>query len=310
MSEMAPFSSTLRSLLPELESALLSFTASTSSKFRIARTVNPTSTKPKTLYILDSSFNPPSKAHLSLITSAIRAAKAEDKPFRVLLLFSTHNADKAPSPASFQQRIALMTALGEDLSKAWNKTNSNAAGKEETPISIDVGLTTEPYYTDKSMAIAESEPPFYESSPKHIHLVGYDTLIRFCNPKYYPNHSPPLSALTPFFDAGHGLRVTARPYDESDESSKEYGTIEEQREYVMALRRGDRESEGFKSEWGRNVELVEDVEGVGISSTRVRKAAKSQEWEIVSQLCTESVSAWVRDQALYSEDVEGNKMMG
>jgi nicotinamide-nucleotide adenylyltransferase len=277
------------------------------SKFRIVRTINPTSTKPKTLYILDSSFNPPSKAHFGLVTSALQAAKTEDKPCRVLLLFSTHNADKAPSPASFQQRIALMVGLGEDLSRAWNEGSS--ADGNTAPISIDVGLTTEPYYTDKSIAIAECSPTFYESRPKHIHLVGYDTLIRFCNPKYYPNHSPPLSALAPFFDAGHGLRVTARPYSENDESSKEYGTMEEQRQYTMALRQGEREAEGFRSEWGNKVELVEGVEGVGISSTRVRKAAKNQEWHVVSQLCTEAVSEWVRDQGLYSEDAEGKKMM-
>ncbi|PVI07886.1 Nucleotidylyl transferase [Periconia macrospinosa] len=306
MSQMPSLSSSLRSLLPDFEAALHSFTSS-SSKFRVVRTINPTSTKPKTLYILDSSFNPPSKAHFGLVNSAIRAAKTKDEPFRVLLLFSTHNADKAPSPASFQQRIALMAGLGEDIFREWNKSSSS--GDENTPISIDVGLTTEPYYTDKSMAIAESKPPFYESTPRHVHLVGYDTLIRLCNAKYYPKHSPPLSALAPFFDAGHGLRVTARPYDESDESSKEYGTLEAQRDYVMALRQGRKETEGFKSEWGYRVELVEDVEGVGISSTRVRKAAKNQEWDVVRSLCTETVSDWLQDQGLYSEDAEGKKMM-
>lgn len=68
-------------------------------------------------------------------------------------------------------------------------------------------------------------------------------------------------------------------------------------------------SVGVRSEWGNKVELVEGVEGVGISSTRVRKAAKNQEWHVVSQLCTEAVSEWVRDQGLYSEDAEGKKMM-
>lgn len=200
-----------------------------------------------------------------------------------------------------------MVGLGEDLFRTWNKSNSDISG--EDPLTIDVGLTTEPYYTDKSIAIAESNPPAYESAPKHIHLVGYDTLIRFCNAKYYPNHSPPLSALAPFFDAGHGLRVMTRPYDAKDQSSKEYGTLENQREYLMAMREGKREKEGFKKAWGYSVELIEDVEGVGISSTRIRKAAKDQEWDIVADLCTETVSEWVRDQGLYCEDAEGKKMM-
>jgi nicotinamide-nucleotide adenylyltransferase len=107
MDNMASRLKNLRSVLPDLESALASFTHS-SSKFRVVRTVNPTNTQPKTLYILDSSFNPPSIAHLSLVQSALKDhGSLEHSPYRLLLLFSTQNADKAPSPASFAQRIAL-----------------------------------------------------------------------------------------------------------------------------------------------------------------------------------------------------------
>lgn len=308
MADMASRIASLRSLLPDLESALHSFTSSP-AKFRVVRTVNDTPTQPQTLYILDSSFNPPSLAHFTLASSALKnSAPLEQSPYRLLLLFSTHNADKAPSPASFVQRIALMTALAEDLSQSLKKgtCSSNA---DVANLSIDIGLTKEPYYSDKSAAIAQATPPFYTSNPRHVHLVGYDTLIRFCNPKYYPKHDPPLSALEPFFAAGHKLRVTQRPADANDESSREFGSTQEQAKYLQDLKDGKREAAGFQPAWSNNIEMVEAEEGVGISSTRVRNAAKQGRWDIVSELCTESVAAWIKDQELYSEDASGKKMM-
>ncbi|KAF2018219.1 Nucleotidylyl transferase [Aaosphaeria arxii CBS 175.79] len=311
MAEMASRIAALKSQLPELESALHSFTNS-SSKFRIVRTVNSTSTRPKTLYVLDSSFNPPSIAHLALSVSALsEPAPSDPKPHRFLLLFSTHNADKAPSPACFTQRLALMTLFAEDLSHIL-KTRSTSSGSTTPPedISIDIGLTTEPYYTDKSLAIAESAPSLYSTNPTQVHLVGYDTLIRFCNPKYYGSVSPPLSALSPFFDAGHKLRVTERPADSHDESSSAYGTDAEQEEYLQGLKSGRLEAEGFKSQWVDQIQMVKGKDGVGISSTRVRKAAEGGRWEEVRGLCTEGVAEWVRDSGLYEDDASGKKMMG
>ncbi|KAF2625341.1 Nucleotidylyl transferase [Macroventuria anomochaeta] len=305
MDDMASRIATLRSILPDLESALTSF-AHSSSKFHVVRTVNPTNTQPKTLYILDSSFNPPSIAHLSLVQSALKShGRSEHNPYRLLLLFSTQNADKAPSPASFVQRIALMTIFAEDFSQTLKKSS---AGTDLADLSIDIGLTKEPYYSDKSIAIRDTTPPFYSSNPIHVHLTGYDTLIRFCNPKYYPKYDPPLSALKPFFDAGHKLRVTQRPSDPSDKSSNEFGTVEEQQKYVNDLRDGAREKDGFKSQWGNNIDMVEANEGVGISSTRVRNAAKEGKWDVVEGLCTKGVAAWLKDQTLYSGDASGKKL--
>ena len=308
MTDMASRMASLRALLPEFESALHSFTSSP-AKFRVVRTVNSTTTQPKTLYILDSSFNPPSIAHLTLATSALKwSVESEQPPYRLLLLFSTHNADKAPSPASFVQRLALMTMFAEDLSQSL-KTANPPLHPDVSNISIDIGLTKEPYYSDKSAAIADATPPVYPSKPIHVHLVGYDTLIRFCNPKYYPKHDPPLSALEPFFDAGHKLRVTQRPADPSDESSNDFGTTEEQARYLDDLKLGKQQEAGFAPTWGSNINMVQAEEGVGVSSTRVRNAAKEGQWDTVNQLCTEGVAAWIKEQALYREDASGKKMM-
>ena len=180
---------------------------------------------------------------------------------------------------------------------------------KDMDVSIDIGLTKEPYYTDKSVAIEREGGAVYGAEARHVHLVGYDTLIRFCNPKYYPNHTPSLSALQPFFDAGHKLRVTQRPEDADDASSKEFGSVEEQEAYLRNIKEGGLEKEGFEARWRDGIEMVGGT-GKGVSSTRVRRAAKEGRWGEVGELCTEGVAGWVRDQGLYGEDASGRKMMG
>lgn len=308
----------MRTQLPSLESALNAFKSS-SSAFRVVRTVNPpqsngASRPPKTLYILDSSFNPPSIAHLSLATSALRNPSPNDaQPFRFLLLLSTMNADKAPSPANFEHRLALMTLFAEDLTQELSGASSTSSNKSAptTPavsVPIDIGLTTAPYYSDKSAAIDSAESSPYPKGVKHVHLVGYDTLIRFTAPKYYKEYTPPLSALAPFFEAGHKLRVTQRPANPEDESSSEFGTADEQRGYLDRLRKGELESEGFKPEWAERLDMVPGDDGVGVSSTRARKAANRGDWDEVGKLLTPSVAGWVKELGLYKDDARGAKM--
>ncbi|EKG10816.1 hypothetical protein MPH_12072 [Macrophomina phaseolina MS6] len=306
---MAGRVASMRALLPELASALQAFTSS-SSAFRVVRTINPAATSPqppKTLYILDSSFNPPSVAHLALATSAVTRPIIKDpSPHRLLLLFSTHNADKAPSPASFEHRLAMMALFAEDLSA--NLSNTSSAFQSRNDVSIDIGLTKKPYYTDKSIAITTAEPNPYPNNPVHVHLIGYDTVTRFLAAKYYPDYSPPLSALSPYFDAGHKILVTLRPADPNDASSREFGTTEQQVDFIEGLGRSSLEKEGFKPQWASQVDHLIGQEGIGVSSTRIRKAAKEHNWEELRTLCTPGVAAWVQDQHLYEENATPAKM--
>lgn len=299
--EMSVPRSSLRSLLPELSASLKSFQSS-GSKFRVVHTVNPTSSpspSPRTLFILDSSYNPPSRAHLTLAKSALYEAstKKHVAPYRLLLLFSTMNADKAPSAASFDQRLALMTLFAEDLIAHLKSIGSPTY----TIPAVDIGLTTAPYYTDKSAAISSEGVTTYPEKPLHVHLLGFDTITRIFAAKYYKDFDPPFSALDPFFDAGHGLRVTLRPSDE-------YGTVEDQRAFVKRLEEGDMEKDGGKKQWARQIEMVEAGEGVGVSSTRVRKAAKAEKWEEVNELCIEGIAKAIRENSIYGTDDRGSKM--
>jgi nicotinamide-nucleotide adenylyltransferase len=265
---MSTTTSSLRSILPQLETALKSFQSS-DSKFRIVRSINPSST-----------------------------TQQHQSPFRLLLLFSIQNADKAPSAASFPQRLALMTIFAEDLLK---HLQTVANHQDYVLPTVDIGLTTAPYYTDKTLAISKEGAEHYPDSPKHVHLLGFDTITRFFAAKYYPKFNPPFSALNPYFDGGHRLRVTLRPSDE-------YGTVASQQEFIDSLARGDMESDGGKREWASQIEVVHAEEGVGVSSTRIRKAAKQQDWNEVQQLCTEGVAKAVKENSIYESDDRGAKM--
>jgi nicotinamide-nucleotide adenylyltransferase len=210
------------------------------------------------------------------------------------------NADKAPSAAPFDQRLTLMTIFAVDLLKS---LQTHPQSQDYTIPAIDIGITTAPYYSDKSLAITDSPEgqKWYPSKPQHIHLLGFDTLTRFFAPKYYQSFSPPLSALAPYFEAGHGLRATLRPDDA-------YGSEAEQRAFVQNLADGGLEAEGGKKEWAERVELVGATPKAGVSSTVIRKAAKAGEWDVVGELCTEGVAGWVREEGLYEDDAEGKKM--
>lgn len=332
-SQRAFMASTRRQLLAECKHNLDAFLNS-SSAFRVVRTVpvvsatESTPPSPRTLFILDSSFNPPSRAHASLATSALASRKQEKypRPHRLLLLFSTFNADKSPAPAAFGHRLAMMIVFAEDLVKRLAKDTDSASGSTtnssstsrlrqesqhlnsayaiqheagEDSLAIDIALTTQPYYNDKSDAITSTAPPPYPSNPQHIHITGFDTITRIFAAKYYSKFDPPFSALNSFFDA-HGLRVTVRP----DEASVDGISVEEQLQWSeKVLKVGELDKEGAKREWSKKVEIVEaDEEGKGVSSTKIRKAVKSEDWSEVESLCSPGVASWIKDFGLYSED--------
>lgn len=300
-----------RSLVNAFDTSLKAFQSS-GSKFRVLKTIHPADPyaprdptvpspeeQPRTLIILDSSFNPPSLAHQTMIESTLLHDVTVDfpKPHRLLLLFATMNADKAPSAASFDHRLTMMTIFAGDLLAGLQSDNAKL---EAVP--IDIGVTTVPYYTDKSHAIETEGRDHYTKQPKHIHLIGFDTLTRFFGAKYYKSFDPPLSALSPYFDqGGHQLRVTLRP-DPSETDSED-----EQRAFLDRLAAGDMEKDGAKRQWARQINLVSANDKAGVSSTRIRKAAKNGTWDEVADLCPPTVVEWVRSYSLYGQDDEGAK---
>ncbi|KAK2025846.1 cytidylyltransferase [Colletotrichum zoysiae] len=295
----------------------------------------------RSLVVLDSSFNPPTLAHLRMAVSAVRdlrrssgggdggegGSREEEEggsAVRLLLLLAVNNADKKPQPAAFPVRLGMMHAFARDLLDELRATPSLAKedgeqqqqqqqqqGEEDEEMEVDLGLTTMPYFHDKSQAI--SDAGFYGAvdgqGPEQVYLAGYDTLVRIFNPKYYNAAAAPSGtgdadsgvaapapirrALDPFLERSR-LRITMRADDE-------WGGEADQAAHLERLRDGGLEEVGGRAAWAERVEMVRGV-GEVVSSTRVRRAAKERDEETLGRLVGARVKEWVLGEGLYLEE--------
>ncbi|KAE8349530.1 hypothetical protein BDV28DRAFT_59107 [Aspergillus coremiiformis] len=242
---------------------------------------------PDVLYVLDSSFNPPTLAHRRIASTAL--LENSSKAPRLLLLLAIQNADKSSKPASFEDRLVMMDLFARDL-LAYVTTHFSTSEEKSLP-AIDIALTKKPYFVDKAAEIETAG--VYPGSLEQVHLTGYDTLIRIFNPKYYPPEHT-LQPLGPFL-ARHRLRVTMRP-------GSEWGETEAQKQYLLNMAQGGMENEGGKREWARRIELVEGSrpDERPVSSTLAREAIRSNPQDLLG-LVPDSVREFVLSQQLYSE---------
>ncbi|BCS29057.1 nicotinate-nicotinamide nucleotide adenylyltransferase [Aspergillus puulaauensis] len=250
----------------------------------------PSSAADGVLYVLDSSFNPPTLAHRHIACSAV--LENWGTPSRLLLLLATQNADKPSKPASFEDRLIMMQLCAQDL-LAFLESKIPSVDIGKLPV-VDIGVTKEPYFVDKAVGIETAG--VYPRSLEQVHLTGYDTLIRIFNTKYYPpDHT--LAPLEPFLSK-HRLRVTVRP-------DSEWGSKAEQEAYLSNLAKGGRESEGGKREWAKQIRLVEGDkdEKQSVSSTKAREAIQSNPLNPsnLDWLVPEKVRDFVLSGRLYSE---------
>ncbi|KAK5044923.1 hypothetical protein LTR84_010295 [Exophiala bonariae] len=322
----------LQALRSQFSQALKDF-ASSSSSFRILRSIPgthaPSSAPVCTLFVLDSSFNPPSKAHSSLVKSALssstltRRSSSESSdsltshaPQRVLFLLATVNADKKPKPADFEDRLVMMTLMAEDLRGRLSNQDSSQKSQSQQdhppatiPV-IDIGITKEPYFTDKATSIAQSNiytpsSPNPEDDVEQVHITGFDTLTRIFTSRYYPNSDPPLAALEPFLSR-HRIHATIRVESSSandDDLEDEFGTVEKQQGYLDRLAKGGLEGEGLKREWVDQVQLAVDESGEadGVSSTSARECVQGGKIGELGQYVCEGVKEWIVERGLYRD---------
>ncbi|CUM68423.1 uncharacterized protein PRCAT00006146001 [Priceomyces carsonii] len=127
--------------------------------------------------VLDSSFNPPHLGHYALIKEAMRHFQSIgdlEKEKSVLLLLSVKNADKVnPQPEPFDKRLEMMFHMANYLQKSLG-------------LKIGIALTKHARFVDKSIAILDYLRKEYKvSTIKLTFLVGFDTLVRILDPKYY-----------------------------------------------------------------------------------------------------------------------------
>ncbi|KAJ7168521.1 hypothetical protein C8R46DRAFT_897618 [Mycena filopes] len=155
--------------------------------------------RPLQISILDSSFNPPTLAHLAL-ANAPRPPVGDDVggDFDAkIYLLSVRNADKSlkSTDASYLQRLEMMLLLAQD----------SVADAGAHPVAI--GIIDEPTFVGKaSKLLAFIEERLsglgvipVASRPQLTFLLGLDTLERVLAPRYYGSSPTDPDAKTKMF---------------------------------------------------------------------------------------------------------------
>lgn len=121
------------------------------------------------LLCLSASFNPLTVAHVWLIQEASRIFS----PGEVLLLLARANVDKTVTGFPLERRLSLLARFAE------------------TRPTFSVAACSHGRFVDKAEAIR----PHYPAGTRLAFIVGFDTLVRLFDPKYYADRDASLSAL-------------------------------------------------------------------------------------------------------------------
>jgi len=192
--------------------------------------------------VLDSSFNPPTLAHLALANApcpfsldSSTSARGPPDYDAVLLLLSVRNADKKlnPGDATYVQRLEMMILLAKDIVRHQPDPNIlDHMQRSDSPVplhtNVAVAIIDEPTFVGKSKTLLQflrhrlslihascttADPPMVDVqlaaalnrpvSPKLTFLVGMDTLERLFAPRYYPSEQAMLDSLRRLFSSDH-----------------------------------------------------------------------------------------------------------
>lgn len=216
----------------------------------------------KRFCILDSSFNPPHLGHYALVEeSLIHDYGTDDKLTErsVLLLLSVKNADKGYQPESFEKRLEMMYLMADHLHKEFN-------------VDVSIGLSKHAKFVDKSVSILDylDKSLNHPSNIKMTFMVGFDTLIRVLNPKYYmPDKlSTSLEGFMKVTDLLCMTRVDTTTIDENQIN---------QSTYITDISTGKHEN--IPSHWSKKLFLV-DTKGDKInyiSSSGIRSSIEKND---------------------------------
>lgn len=135
------------------------------------------------LLCLSASFNPLTMAHTELIREAGRAFR----PDEVLLVLARANVDKPVTGLSLTKRLSLLARFVEPRP------------------TFSVAACSHGRFVDKAQAIRLHYPP----GTRLGFVVGFDTLVRLFDPKYYADPHASLSAL---FAASQFLAANRAPH--------------------------------------------------------------------------------------------------
>ena len=124
---------------------------------------------PGQLLCLSASFNPLTVAHVRLTQEAIRIFPSEE----VLLLLAMANVDKSVAGIPLERRLGLLARFVESRP------------------TFSVAACSHGRFLDKAEAIRGH----YPDGTRLAFILGFDTLVRLFDPKYYTDRDAALSTL-------------------------------------------------------------------------------------------------------------------
>ena len=169
---------------------------------------------PLRISVLDSSFNPPTLAHLGLTNSLPpdTAINTDSDYSAKLLLLSVKNADKTlkPGDARYEQRLEMMHLLAKSMQPL--RAAATAQLTPEEAANAAIAIIDEPTFVGKSrvlrqalariLADTETPAPVVDIADVELtFLIGHDTLARLVSPRYYPSETAMLASLRAFLSA-------------------------------------------------------------------------------------------------------------
>eukprot|EP00419_Tripos_fusus_P049040 CAMPEP_0172836594 /NCGR_PEP_ID=MMETSP1075-20121228/26586_1 /TAXON_ID=2916 /ORGANISM="Ceratium fusus, Strain PA161109" /LENGTH=260 /DNA_ID=CAMNT_0013679841 /DNA_START=90 /DNA_END=872 /DNA_ORIENTATION=+ len=222
---------------------------------------------PVEVAVLDSSFNPPTRSHLNMLSHA-----AQQLGFsRTLLLLAKQNADKPVVGAGLTQRLEMMQAIAE---------SAEPAG------SMLCGITAHGLFVDKAAALKG----LFGSTSRIAMLVGFDTWIRIIDPKYYENDALD-DVLRRIFDTFEVVVVSRDPSSASNLDDDM--SIQEQERLVQQVPADITQ---------KRLHFISiEPEMSAVSSSAVRKAVASGDSGTVRSMLPDCLHAYVDAEGLYME---------
>lgn len=220
---------------------------------------------PLRISVLDSSFNPPTLAHLSLANSLPPSSSQSDGEVDYsarLLLLSVKNVDKSlkPGDALYEQRLEMMHLLVKNMHPLRLVTDHAAPPSVTDDITVEeaanaaIAIVDEPTFVGKSHVLrtfleqhlADIPPPTTSIDNVELtFLVGHDTLERLFAPRYYPSEEAMVTALHKFLSSDtksgdHSRLVSAKRVMPSSgdgpPSQQEVDTLPHMKEFLDSER--------------------------------------------------------------------------
>jgi len=273
--------------------------------------------------VLDSSFNPPTLAHLALANSlppssqpsshhspvSPRAVPAEPYDARILLL-SIRNVDKVlkPGDANLVQRLEMMRLFSQDV----HPTDSTGSSGKPSHMNgnIAIAVIDEPTFVGKSTVLlrflqarlavlTESHSPNTGSisgrqytsypqfpAPKLTFLLGFDTLIRLFSSKYYPSDLDMVQLLRTFLSQDQEDCHIVCAYRRS--ASKAFQETQDEFDVTHQFITSGRIA---------FIDIGAEEQTYSSSDVRMKVVTGDETWK---RLVTNTVADYIIDQGLYS----------